>query len=101
MERRGIVRRHRGQVRRLMFRTLVRWYDLAVSRCFDRLRSPILLVLRLVFGWGLFQTGDGTLENIARFIDFLTHLHIPMPAPHASFVDSLECVGGPLPALAL
>ncbi|HEX7678006.1 MAG TPA: DoxX family membrane protein, partial [Thermoanaerobaculia bacterium] len=34
------------------------------------------------------------LENIGRFIDFLTHLHIPMPAANAYFVASLECAGG-------
>ena len=66
-----------------MFAKLVRWYDLAMSRCFDKLRGPLLLVLRLIFGWGLFQTGKGKLENIDRFTDFLTHLHIPMPAVNA------------------
>jgi len=65
-----------------MLRTLDSWYDLAMTRVFDRLRSPLLLVLRLIFGWGLFQTGKGKLEDIDRFIDFLAHLHIPMP--HAS-----------------
>ena len=73
---------------------LDRWYDLATTRIFDRLRSPLLLALRLIFGWGLFQTGKGKLENIDRFIDFLTRLHIPMPAANAYFVASLECVGG-------
>jgi len=73
---------------------LDRWYDLATTRIFDRLRSPLLLALRLIFGWGLFQTGKGKLENIDRFIDFLTRLHIPMPVANAYFVASLECVGG-------
>jgi putative oxidoreductase len=80
---------------------LDRWYDLATTRIFDRLRSPLLFVLRLIFGWGLFQTGKGKLENIDRFIDFLTHLHIPMPAANAYFVASLECVGGLLLMLGL
>jgi putative oxidoreductase len=78
-----------------------RWYDLATTRIFDRLRSPLLLALRLVFGWGLFQTGKGKLENIDRFIDFLKHLHIPMPVANAYFVASLECVGGLLLLLGL
>jgi putative oxidoreductase len=77
-----------------MIAKLDRWYDLATTRVFDKLRSPLLLVLRLVFGWGLFQTGKGKLENIDRFIDFLTRLHIPMPAANAYFVASLECIGG-------
>jgi putative oxidoreductase len=80
---------------------LDRWYDLATTRIFDRLRSPLLLLLRLIFGWGLFQTGKGKLENIDRFIDFLTHLHIPMPAANAYFVASLECAGGLLLMLGL
>jgi putative oxidoreductase len=77
-----------------MLDKLVRWYDLAVTHCFDRLRSPLLLLLRLIFGWGLFQTGKGKLENIERFTDFLATLHIPMPLANAHFVASLECVGG-------
>jgi putative oxidoreductase len=84
-----------------MFAKLTLWYDLAMSRCFDKLRSPLLLVLRLMFGWQLFQTGKGKLENIDRFIDFLTHLHIPMPVANAWFVASLECVGGLLLLLGL
>ena len=77
-----------------MIAKLDRWYDLATTRIFDKLRSPLLLALRLIFGWGLFQTGKGKLEHIDRFTDFLTHLHIPMPAANAYFVASLECIGG-------
>jgi len=84
-----------------MLAKLDRWYDLATTRIFDRLRSPLLLVLRLIFGWGLFQTGKGKLENIERFTDFLTRLHIPMPAANAHFVASLECIGGLLLMLGL
>ena len=80
---------------------LVRWYEVAMTRGFDKLRSPLLLVLRLMFGWELFQTGKGKLEHIDRFIDFLTHLHIPMPAANAYFVASLECIGGLLILLGL
>jgi putative oxidoreductase len=80
---------------------LVHWYDLAMTRGFDKLRSPLLLVLRLMFGWELFQTGKGKLENIDRFISFLTHLHIPMPVANAYFVASLECAGGMLLLLGL
>jgi putative oxidoreductase len=84
-----------------MIDKLVRWYDTMMSRGFDKLRSPLLLVIRLMFGWQLFQTGKGKLENIDRFTDFLTHLHIPMPAANAHFVAALECVGGLLLLLGL
>jgi putative oxidoreductase len=84
-----------------MIDKLVRWYDLAMTRGFDKLRSPLLLVLRLMFGWELFQTGKGKLENIDRFVTFLAHLHIPMPEANARFVASLECIGGLLLLLGL
>ena len=84
-----------------MIDKLVRWYDLAMTRGFDNLRDPLLLVLRLMFGWQLFETGKGKLENIDRFADFLTHLHIPMPDANARFVATLECVGGLLLLLGL
>jgi putative oxidoreductase len=84
-----------------MIDKLVRWYDMVMSRGFDKLRSPLLLVLRLMFGWELFQTGKGKLQNIDRFTEFLAHLHIPMPAANAHFVASLECVGGLLLLLGL
>lgn len=83
-----------------MMDKLRRLYDL-VMRGFDLLRSPLLLVLRLMFGYQLFQTGKGKLDNIDRFVGFLTHLGIPMPAFNAHFVASLECVGGLLLMLGL
>lgn len=84
-----------------MIDKLVRWYDLAMTRGFDKLRSPLLLGLRLMFGWQLFETGKGKLENIDRFVGFLAHLHIPMPEANARFVATLECVGGLLLLLGL
>lgn len=84
-----------------MIEKLRRWYDLAMTRGFDRLQSPLLLALRLLFGWQLFQTGLGKLHNIERFTGFLTNLGIPMPAANAWFVASLECAGGLLLVLGL
>jgi putative oxidoreductase len=84
-----------------MIDKMVRWYDLAMTRGFDKLRSPLLLVLRVLFGWQLFETGKGKLENIDRFVAFLAHLNIPMPEANARFVATLECVGGLLLLLGL
>jgi putative oxidoreductase len=84
-----------------MLAKLDHWYDLAMTRCFDKFRDPLLLLLRLLVGWQLFLTGKGKLQNIDRFIDFLTHLHIPMPVANAYFVASLECIGGLLLLLGL
>lgn len=76
-----------------MIDKLRRLYDAAMHG-FDYLRSPLLLVLRLMFGYQLYVTGKGKLDNIDRFIGFMTHLGIPMPVFNAHFVATLECVGG-------
>jgi len=76
-----------------MMEKLRKWYDVAM-RGFDLLRSPLLLVLRVMFGYQLYLTGKGKLENIDRFVGFLQHLNIPMPEVNARFVAGLECVGG-------
>jgi putative oxidoreductase len=72
------------------------WYDLLTTKVFDRLRDPLLLVLRLFIGWQLYVTGRGKLEHIDRIVDFFTHLGIPAPALNAHFVAWLETVGGVL-----
>jgi len=60
------------------------------------LQSPLLLAIRLYWGWQFFQTGLGKLRHIEKVIDFFTSLGIPFPAFNAYFVSSLECVGGVL-----
>ena len=52
------------------------------------------LLTRLVVGWAFHLTGNGTLENFERTVDFFTSLEIPMPALNAAFVARLECWGG-------
>ncbi len=84
-----------------MIKRIETLYDLVMARGFDRLRSPLLLIGRLYIGWQLFQTGKGKLENIGRFTEFLTSLHIPAPSLNAHFVATLECVGGLLLLLGL
>jgi putative oxidoreductase len=72
-------------------------YEGAISR----LQSPLLLAVRLYWGWQFFQAGLGKLTNIAKVVDFFTNLGIPFPALNAHFVASLECVGGALLFLGL
>jgi putative oxidoreductase len=67
----------------------------------SRLQSPLLLVVRLYWGWQFFQTGLGKLSNIPKVVDFFTSLGIPFPMLNAYFVGSLECVGGVLLFLGL
>ncbi|MEA2570310.1 MAG: putative oxidoreductase [Acidobacteriota bacterium] len=72
------------------------WYDLLATKVFDRLRDPLLLVLRLFIGWQFYVTGRGKLEHIDRIVDFFTNLGIPAPALNAHFIAWLETVGGVL-----
>jgi putative oxidoreductase len=72
-------------------------YESAISR----LQSPLLLAVRLYWGWQFFQTGLGKLTNIAKVVDFFTSLGIPFPTLNAYFVGSLECAGGALLFLGL
>ena len=72
-------------------------YESAISR----LQSPLLLAVRVYWGWQFFRTGLGKLTNIPKVVDFFTSLGIPFPALNAYFVGSLECVGGALLFLGL
>ncbi|MFZ0477856.1 MAG: DoxX family protein [Terriglobales bacterium] len=71
------------------------------ERAMDSLQSPLLLVVRLYWGWQFFQAGWGKLGNIQKVIGFFTSLGIPLPALNAYFVSGMECVGGVLLILGL
>lgn len=60
----------------------------------SKLQSPLLLVLRLYWGWGFFQAGKGKLLNFERTTAFFTSLHLPFPAVNAALAATTECVGG-------
>jgi putative oxidoreductase len=65
------------------------------------LRSPLLLLIRLYWGWGFFQTGKGKLMNLDRTTGFFESLHIPAPKLNAIMAGSVECAGGLLLLLGL
>ena len=67
----------------------------------NALRSPLLLVMRLYWGWQLFLTGKGKLMNLDRTAGFFESLHIPMPKLNAFMAGSTECFGGLLLLLGL
>lgn len=73
----------------------------ASERMLSRLQSPLLLAVRLYWGWQFFQAGLGKLMHIPKVVGFFTSLGIPFPAFNAYFVSSLECVGGVLLFLGL
>jgi putative oxidoreductase len=58
------------------------------------LQSPLLLAVRLYWGWQFAQTGWGKLHHLAQITDFFRSLGILLPAVNAPFVSGLEFVGG-------
>ncbi|HYL92535.1 MAG TPA: DoxX family protein [Alphaproteobacteria bacterium] len=65
------------------------------------LQSPLLLAIRLYWGWQFWQTGYGHLTNIAKTIEYFGSLGLPAPAFTAYAVGVLEAVGGVLLFLGL
>ena len=84
---------------KLIYR-LAAWYA-AFCKIAEKLCSPLLLAVRLYWGWQFVQTGWGKLHNQARITDFFTSLNIPFPALNAHFVSGLEFFGGILLILGL
>jgi putative oxidoreductase len=66
-----------------------------------KLQSPLLLILRLYFGWQFFQTGKGKLMHLDKIAGYFATLHIPMPKLNAALAGTTECFGGLLLLLGL
>lgn len=60
----------------------------------DALRSPLLLAIRLYWGWQFFQAGLGKLGNLSGTTSFFQELGIPFPGVNAVLASTTECVGG-------
>ncbi len=75
-------------------------YRRAAEAC-GALRSPLMLFVRLYWGFQFAQTGWGKLHHIARIAEFFASLGIPFPGFNAHFVAGLELVGGVLWMLGL
>jgi putative oxidoreductase len=58
------------------------------------LQSPLLLAIRLYWGWQFFQTGKGKLMNPEKVTMFFQSLHIPFPSFNVYLAGTTECVGG-------
>jgi putative oxidoreductase len=58
------------------------------------LQAPLLLAVRLYWGWQFAQTGWGKLHHLAQITEFFRSLDIPLPAFNAHLVAGLEFVGG-------
>jgi putative oxidoreductase len=58
------------------------------------LQTPLLLAVRLYWGWQFAQTGWGKLHNISHVTQFFMSLGIPAPGFNAWAVAIMEFVGG-------
>ncbi len=81
-------------------RKLQRAYSLLVRIC-NSLQSPLLLFVRLYWGWQFMVDGWGKLTHLPKVIEYFGSLGLPAPGPTAYFVSILELVGGCLLALGL
>jgi putative oxidoreductase len=67
----------------------------------NKLQSPLLLAIRLYWGWQFATDGWAKLHNLDRVGQYFASLNLPMPAQTALFVSVLELVGGILLAVGL
>src|ERR1700739_4191052 len=62
----------------------------------NRLQSPLLLVIRLYWGWQFAQDGWGKITHLARVTQLFTSLNLPAPGATAASVALVELIGGVL-----
>ena len=72
-----------------------------VSATGSALQSPLLLLVRLYWGWQFMQTGWGKLHSLDKVTEFFTSLGLPAPGPTAVMIGTLEFTGGLLLILGL
>jgi putative oxidoreductase len=70
-------------------------------RCANALQSPLLLALRLYWGWQFLESGIEHLSNMTNFVTFMSDHGVPAPWLNAHFVATLEAGGGILLILGL
>jgi putative oxidoreductase len=58
------------------------------------LQSPVLLLIRIYWGWQFFLTGKGKLLDLAKPTEFFQSLGIPFPHAQAIIAGCTECFGG-------
>jgi putative oxidoreductase len=67
----------------------------------NSLQSPVLLLIRLDWGYQFWESGWAHFNNMSDFITMFEKLHIPAPSLNAHFIAALEAGGGILLALGL
>lgn len=73
--------------------TLVRLY-VRFTALLNRLQSPLLLAIRLYWGFQFCQDGWGKLTHLDKVTDFFTTLNLPAPHMTALMVALVELCGG-------
>ena len=58
------------------------------------LQSPLLLAIRLYWGWQFMQDGWGKMTHLDKVAQFFATLNLPMPGMTAFMVAFVELVGG-------
>lgn len=58
------------------------------------LQSPLLLLVRLYWGWQFAQSGWGRLHHLDTATQFFASLGLPAPEAQVVVISSLELVGG-------
>ena len=85
-------------------KSLIKLVDRAYAlflRVANSLQSPLLLAIRLYWGWQFWQTGLGKLQHLGKVTEYFTSLGVPAPGFNATFIALLEAVGGILLILGL
>ena len=73
--------------------TARRAYD-GFASMMARLQSPLLLAIRLYWGWQFAQDGWGKLTHLDKVTEFFTSLNLPAPHMTALMVALIEFGGG-------
>jgi putative oxidoreductase len=73
----------------------------SIAALFNYLQSPLLLAIRLYWGWQFAQTGWGKLHRLSQVAEFFTSLGLPHPHFTALFIALVEFIGGILFACGL
>jgi putative oxidoreductase len=60
----------------------------------NRLQNPLLLAIRLYWGWQFAQDGWGKLTHLDRVTQFFASLNLPAPGTTAHLVALVEFAGG-------
>ncbi|HZB87534.1 MAG TPA: DoxX family protein [Terracidiphilus sp.] len=72
---------------------IVNLYD-RVCSLLARLQSPLLLLIRLYWGWQSMQDGWAKLHNLDRVADYFSSLNMPAPHMAALMCSCVELFGG-------